>query len=86
MGLSVIAMGFAAFGYIAPVAGALLQEAIDLGVILNALRALRPGPARALRLSRAGRGRHDVPPPGDPPGEAGARAWTPSASEPYDRD
>ncbi|MGI9556701.1 MAG: heavy metal translocating P-type ATPase [Solirubrobacterales bacterium] len=44
MGLSVIAMGFAAFGYITPVAGALLQEAIDLGVILNALRALRPGP------------------------------------------
>ncbi len=43
MGLSIVAMGFAAFGFIAPVAGALLQEAIDLGVILNALRALRPG-------------------------------------------
>ena len=43
MGLSIIAMGFAAFGFIAPVAGALLQEAIDLGVILNALRALKPG-------------------------------------------
>ena len=30
----------AAFGYITPVQGALLQEAIDVAVILNALRAL----------------------------------------------
>ena len=42
MGLSMIAMGFAAFGYLTPVAGALLQEAIDVAVILNALRVLRP--------------------------------------------
>jgi heavy metal translocating P-type ATPase len=41
MGLSVVAMIFAAFGYISPVAGALLQEVIDVAVILNALRALR---------------------------------------------
>jgi len=41
MGLSFIAMGFAAFGYLTPVAGALLQEAIDVAVILNALRVLR---------------------------------------------
>ena len=41
MGLSFIAMGVAAAGYLPPVAGALLQEVIDLGVILNALRALR---------------------------------------------
>ncbi len=41
MGLSVAAMVFAALGYLPPVAGALLQEAIDLAVILNALRALR---------------------------------------------
>ena len=40
IGLSPIAMGFAAFGYIPPVAGALLQEGIDVAVILNALRAL----------------------------------------------
>jgi iron-sulfur cluster repair protein YtfE (RIC family) len=33
-------MGFAAAGYISPVAGALLQEGIDVLVILNALRAL----------------------------------------------
>lgn len=41
LGLSFIAMGFAAFGYISPVAGALLQEGIDVAVILNALRALK---------------------------------------------
>jgi heavy metal translocating P-type ATPase len=41
MALSVAAMGFAAAGLLAPVAGALLQEAIDLAVVLNALRALR---------------------------------------------
>ena len=41
MGMSLVAMGVAAFGYLPPVAGALLQEAIDLAVILNALRALR---------------------------------------------
>ncbi len=41
MSLSGIAMIAAAFGYLPPVAGALLQEAIDVAVILNALRALR---------------------------------------------
>ena len=41
LGMSFVAMGFAAFGYIQPVAGALLQEGIDVAVILNALRALR---------------------------------------------
>ena len=34
-------MGFAAFGYIPPVLGALLQEVIDVAVIVNALRASR---------------------------------------------
>jgi heavy metal translocating P-type ATPase len=43
MGLSLVAMIFAAAGYITPVAGAVLQEAIDVLVILNALRALRGG-------------------------------------------
>ncbi len=42
MGLSIVAMGFAAAGAIAPIGGAVLQEAIDVAVILNALRALRP--------------------------------------------
>jgi heavy metal translocating P-type ATPase len=41
MGLSLAAMIVAAFGYLPPVAGALLQEGIDLAVILNALRARR---------------------------------------------
>ncbi len=41
LGLSVAAMIAAAFGYLSPVEGALLQEAIDVAVILNALRALR---------------------------------------------
>ena len=41
MGMSLAAMCVAAVGYLPPVEGAVLQEAIDLGVILNALRALR---------------------------------------------
>ncbi|KAB2871627.1 MAG: HAD-IC family P-type ATPase, partial [Bauldia sp.] len=41
IGLSVAAMIAAAFGYLPPVEGAILQEAIDVAVILNALRALR---------------------------------------------
>jgi len=39
IGLSVVGMGFAAFGLVPPIFGAALQEAIDVGVILNALRA-----------------------------------------------
>ena len=39
--LSGTAMVVAAFGFIPPTAGALLQEAIDVAVILNALRAAR---------------------------------------------
>ena len=39
LGLSGIAMLFAAAGMIAPIPGALLQEVIDVAVILNALRA-----------------------------------------------
>jgi heavy metal translocating P-type ATPase len=38
LGLSAVAMVFAARGYIVPTVGALLQEAIDVAVILNALR------------------------------------------------
>lgn len=41
LGLSILAMVAAAFGYLSPVQGALLQELIDVAVILNALRALR---------------------------------------------
>ena len=52
MGLSLVAMGFAAFGLLAPAAGALLQEGIDLAVILNALRALRTDHAGTHPLNR----------------------------------
>jgi heavy metal translocating P-type ATPase len=41
MGLSIAAMLAAALGFLPPVGGALLQEAIDVAVIFNALRALR---------------------------------------------
>lgn len=40
IGLSVAGMIAAALGYLTPVQGALIQEAIDVAVILNALRAL----------------------------------------------
>jgi heavy metal translocating P-type ATPase len=43
MTLSGLAMGFAAIGLLPPIAGALTQEAIDVAVILNALRALTSG-------------------------------------------
>jgi P-type E1-E2 ATPase len=43
MGLSGVAMGFAAVGLLSPIAGALTQEVIDVAVILNALRALTSG-------------------------------------------
>jgi cation transport ATPase len=45
LGCSAVAMVFAALGRIAPTAGAVLQELIDVAVILNALRASRePAP------------------------------------------
>jgi len=50
MGLSLIAMVIAAFGYLPVVAGALLQEVIDVAVILNALRALRGGVPTPIRV------------------------------------
>jgi heavy metal translocating P-type ATPase len=49
MALSLLGMGFAAAGYLPPVAGALLQEGIDAAVILNALRALGDGVSRRKR-------------------------------------
>ena len=41
LGLSILGMIVAALGYLTPVQGALIQEAIDVAVILNALRVLR---------------------------------------------
>jgi heavy metal translocating P-type ATPase len=49
MTLSALAMAFAAIGWLPPVGGALTQEAIDVAVILNALRALSPGHANGRR-------------------------------------
>ncbi len=46
MGLSLLAMAVAALGYLPPLYGAALQEAIDVAVILNALRVLRIQPLR----------------------------------------
>jgi heavy metal translocating P-type ATPase len=42
LGLSALGMVAAAFGFIPPLIGALYQEAIDVGVILNAVRAAEP--------------------------------------------
>jgi len=52
MGMSLAAMGAAAAGLLPAVWGALLQEGIDVAVILNALRALRP-PAPDVRMTAA---------------------------------
>ena len=49
MGMSLAAMAAAAVGLLPAVWGAILQEGIDVAVILNALRSLRP-PATRLRL------------------------------------
>jgi heavy metal translocating P-type ATPase len=65
MAMSLVAMGAAAAGLLPAVWGALLQEGIDVAVILNALRALRPGPAANhlapadLALARRFRHEHD---------------------------
>jgi heavy metal translocating P-type ATPase len=42
LGLSALGMGAASLGWLPPIAGALVQEAIDVAVILNALRASFP--------------------------------------------
>jgi len=54
MGLSAMAMAVAAAGYLPPIWGALLQEAIDVAVILNALRVLAGGAAPAAMPASAG--------------------------------
>jgi heavy metal translocating P-type ATPase len=54
LGLSAGAMVVAGLGHIPPTIGALLQEAIDVAVILNALRAARPAPQAALAPSAPG--------------------------------
>ncbi len=51
MGLSIGAMAFAAVGVLPVISGAILQEAIDVTVILNALRALGGG-TRSSQLTK----------------------------------
>jgi P-type E1-E2 ATPase len=51
LGLSTTAMAVASFGYIPPIAGAILQEIIDVAVILNALRAAFPARGTSPRQS-----------------------------------
>ncbi len=65
IGLSVLGMVAAAFGYLSPVQGALLQELIDVAVILNALRALRivPGHAGQIEGSPGDTAAHRPPKP-----------------------
>ncbi len=63
IGLSVLGMIAAAYGYLTPVQGALLQEVIDVAVILNALRALRISPHEpaAPKPEAVAAGRADIP-------------------------
>jgi len=66
MAMSLAAMGAAAAGLLPAVWGAMLQEAIDVAVILNALRALRPPRAAShmtpadAALTRRFQGEHEV--------------------------
>jgi heavy metal translocating P-type ATPase len=65
MGLSLAAMTAAGFGLLVPIAGALVQEGIDVMAILNALRALRgqsptqAGPRLPAQLSEELRVEHE---------------------------
>jgi heavy metal translocating P-type ATPase len=63
IGLSVLGMIAAAYGYLTPVQGALLQEVIDVAVILNALRALRIAPHETTPTNPTGNaaGQTDIP-------------------------
>ena len=66
MGLSILGMIAAALGYLTPLQGALMQEAIDVAVVLNALRALTSGrhehtpfSTSQLKMQNAGADLHD---------------------------
>lgn len=53
MSLSILAMLAAMIGWLAPVPAAIVQEAIDVAVILNALRALKPSRGHVRRVMPA---------------------------------
>ena len=80
MGLSFVGMLFGAFGLLLPVGGAIVQEAIDVAVILNALRALRPDrQTRPAQRSGLQRGR---PVPRRAPGVRAAPPADPNRGRP----
>jgi heavy metal translocating P-type ATPase len=68
--LSLVLMVFASWGFIVPVAGALLQELVDLATILNALRALGKKQPRGSRPEGAGPSSARVRPPAQNAGRA----------------
>ena len=65
IGLSVLGMIAASFGYLTPVQGALAQEVIDVAVILNALRALRIVPGQVGEIASDIGAAHTGPTPSD---------------------
>ncbi|MFZ4573858.1 MAG: heavy metal translocating P-type ATPase [Phycisphaerales bacterium] len=73
MALSIVGMGLASGGVLAPVAGAIAQEIIDVLAILNALRAAM----RPKQLTDFVGAVESVPPLGNPPSTPGAEV-TPS--------
>jgi heavy metal translocating P-type ATPase len=79
LGLSALGMGVAAMGYLPPTLGALLQEAIDVAVILNALRVVRPGPLEERLHDLLGPG-VEPPPAALPEGPFTERPAKPSRS------
>src|SRR5262249_35253770 len=61
MALSVLGMIVAALGYLPAIAGALAQELIDIAVVLNALRALRPAAGTHAAAAAAAAGASPAP-------------------------
>ncbi len=59
MAVSILAMGPAIAGWLPPIAGAILQEVLDLAVLANALRALGGGPT-VRRIPAADRLGHEM--------------------------
>jgi len=57
LGMSLAGMAAAALGYLSPLQGAILQEAIDVAVILNALRALGHSSAMPTSMDKEQRNR-----------------------------
>jgi P-type E1-E2 ATPase len=61
LGLSFVGMIAAALGYLTPIAGALVQEGIDVAVVANALRALRGATGSGERMAVAASGAEPAP-------------------------